>query len=458
MDQKYKELRRNTIIIGIANLGTKAIHFLLAPFYSYWLTVGQYGDMDIVTSTVLLLTPVVCLDIYDATFRFASDKKYDKQTILSVSLVFTIPCMILSLLVALLSGLIYRNMLLSLSCIYLSLNVFESVLQQYERGRNRLIVFATSGILDSICLLLFNGLFLIALRMQLMGWLISVILAKTIACAFLAYKSKCLCLFSFSSVSYNAIKDMLRFCIPLLPNTMMWWIMNLSDRYMLKIFVGAAATGLYSVANKIPNILSIFENVFYQSWQTSTITNLERNDRDKFYSDVFNNYLKLLAVGVIVLLSFSKELTWLMFSNNFKESWVAIAPLIIGVLVHALSTNIGALYVAFKHTKGTFFTSLAGAITNIVLNMFFIPRYGIIAAAFTTLTGYIVTLGARWIDIRKYVKLNVYFHNVLFYLFMLIIQTVLFYTSGVYALCFRILIAIILVIKDHKLVLNLLRR
>lgn len=458
MEQKYRELRRNTLIIGIANLGSKAIHFILAPIFSYWLTVEQYGDMDIITSTILLLTPAVCLDIYDATFRFASDDQYDNGTVMTVSLLFSVPCFLMSAVVALVSLVVYKNFILPLSCVYLSLNLLECVLQQFERGRNKLDIFAFSGILDSVCLLLFNGVFLIGMRLQLTGWIISVIIAKFITCGFLIYKTKCFRLFSLSKVNKDAIRDMVRFCVPLLPNTMMWWIMNLSDRYMLKFFVGAAAAGLYSVANKIPNILSIFENVFYQSWQTSTIRYLNRSDRDEFYSDVFNNYLRVLAVGAVVLLSFSKELTWMLFSNNFKGAWGAIAPLVIGVLVHALSTNIGALYVAFKRTKGTFFTSLAGAVTNIILNIVFIPKFGIIAAAFTTLAGYIVTFVARWTDIRRFVKLNAYKKNVVVYILVLVVQTSLFYVSSTLAFGLRIIIALLLVIKDYKLLFGLLRR
>ena len=457
MDNKYKELRRNTLIIGVANLGSKAISFILAPLYSYWITVEQYGDMDLIISTVLLLTPVVCLDIYDATFRFASDSKYDNRTVLSVSLLFSFPCVALCAVISVVSALILGNHLLAFSSIYLALNLIESAVQQYERGRNHLVIFAISGITDSVVLLLFNLVFLIGLRMQITGWIISVILAKLIACGFLMVKSDCIRTFSLSSVRKDAVTDMLRFCIPLLPNTMMWWIMNLSDRYMIKIFVGAAATGLYSVANKIPNILSIFENVFYQSWQTSTIINLDRSDREEFYSDVFNKYLGILAIGVISLLAFSKELTWLLFDDKFRDAWPAIAPLIIGVMVHALSTNIGALYVAFKQTKGAFRTSLIGAITNIILNLLFIPRFGMVAAAYTTLIGYMVTFGSRWIDIRKYVKLSIR-KSAIFYMAVLLLQTFLFYYPLKYGFYIRIAIAMVMVIRDYKLILGLVRR
>lgn len=74
MDSNYKELRRNTIIIAIANMGSKLIMFILAPLYSYYMNTAEYGTMDLISTTVGLLVPVLCLDIYEATFRFSSDK------------------------------------------------------------------------------------------------------------------------------------------------------------------------------------------------------------------------------------------------------------------------------------------------------------------------------------------------------------------------------------------------
>ena len=69
MNNSYKELRRNTLTIAIANLGSKIIAFLLAPLYSYYMTTSQYGTMDLINSSIGLILPFVCVDIFEATFR-----------------------------------------------------------------------------------------------------------------------------------------------------------------------------------------------------------------------------------------------------------------------------------------------------------------------------------------------------------------------------------------------------
>ena len=73
-DKRIAELKINTIIIAIANFGSKAITFILAPLYSYYLTVEEYGQMDLITTMISLIVPIVCLDIYEATFRFAGNR------------------------------------------------------------------------------------------------------------------------------------------------------------------------------------------------------------------------------------------------------------------------------------------------------------------------------------------------------------------------------------------------
>ena len=82
----YSELRRNTLIIAIANLGSKAIGFIIAPLYSYYLTTAEYGTADLIATTVSLLLPFICFDIFEACFRYSSDDNYDHSVVFSSSI------------------------------------------------------------------------------------------------------------------------------------------------------------------------------------------------------------------------------------------------------------------------------------------------------------------------------------------------------------------------------------
>ena len=80
---------------------------------------------------------------------------------------------------------------------------------------------------------------------------------------------------------------MLTYCVPLIPTAVFWWIMGVSDRYLVKWFVGSDANGIYAVAYKIPTILTILATVFMDAWQLSAIAESgDRRAQARFYARV----------------------------------------------------------------------------------------------------------------------------------------------------------------------------
>lgn len=458
LEQKYNELKQNTIIIGISNIGSKAISFILAPLYSYYLSTSQYGMMDLIITTAGLVMPLLCLDIYEATFRFASDKKYDVREVFSssISLSFLMSIFVI-VVIAILNIVSSVPAAISFSILLAVADVNYQVLSQFARGQNQMKVFALSGVINSVLLLVLNLLFLVFLRYGLIGWMIAYIAGKVVACIYVARVAKIRSFFSIKSISKTYYKEAMKYALPLLPNTMMWWVMNASDRYMIAAFLGTAANGIYAVANKMPSLLSVFENVFYQAWQTSSINALEDKNRDNFYSGVFKNYFSVLAIGVLGLLLILKPITIQLFAHGYESAWRCTAILVVAVMFHALGGNLGTFYGTFKSTKGALITSIIGALTNIILNFLLIPHLGIIAAATTTLIGYIVVLIYRWWDVKKFVKLTISHVFVSFWMGLIVMQFALYYVDGIGSYIVRAVIVLVALYFNKDLALKILK-
>ena len=159
-EKSYLELKKNTIIIAISNLGSKAISFILAPLYSYYMTTAEYGTMDLITTTVGLLIPFFCIDIFEASFRFANDKKYDDRIVLSTSLfVGIVENVIIWTAVAVISLVFKISWIVIICVLSATLDVFYQILAQFARGKGRMKLFAVSGIINSVILLFFFILF-----------------------------------------------------------------------------------------------------------------------------------------------------------------------------------------------------------------------------------------------------------------------------------------------------------
>ena len=268
------------------------------------------------------------------------------------------------------------------------------------------------------------------------------------------------CLYNISNcyVERAYVNQFLKFCIPLMPTATMWWIMNLSDRYMLAYFIGTAATGIYAVSNKIPSLLSVFETIFYQAWMTTAISTKDNSNRDEIYSNVFNNYLVILLIGVLGILLIGKPFVIILFENSYNNAYLYIPILIMGVVIHALNGNLGSLYSVFKNTKGALYSTAIGALTNVVLNCIFIPYIGIMGAAITTLIGYIVTLVYRWIDTKKFVSIVLEKKQIFLMTLIVILQAVLYYIPGTASYIIRTIIVLSVLWKYRKVLLSVLKK
>ena len=268
-------------------------------------------------------------------------------------------------------------------------------------------------------------------------------------------KKKAYTYISFNEIETETLKQLLRFCLPLMPTTIMWWVMNVSDRYVISFFLGTAATGIYAVACKIPSLLSLVENVFYQAWQISAISMGNNKNRDKEYSRFFLTYFKTLVIGNIGLLVIIKPMLFVLFEKSYTEAWVYIAPLITAIVFHALSGFLGSFYIVFKETKGALMTTMAGAFVNIFLNIVLIPKFGIFAATITTILGYMITIILRIKDTKKYVNLVIDKKVIIVYICILIIQTILYYIQGIFSYFIRIIIMLAIIYFNRDLIKRL---
>ncbi len=456
--ERYKELKKNTIIIAVSNIGSKAMIFLLAPLYSFFLSPEAYGISDIITASIGLFVPFICLDIYEATFRYANDETYDKRNVVCTSLWISFPGLLVCILTAVIAA-VFGKWEIAITSSFVALTAINMILSQFLRGLKEIKVFGLSGIINAIALSVASIVLVVCLKLGFKGWALAYFTGLLCSCVYLTIKSGVLGFLTVDNISKKYAADFLCYCIPLIPTAAMWWIMNASDRYIIGMTLGAGAAGIYAVSNKIPAILSAFERVFYQAWQTTSIeTSKEKEKAGAIYSEVFNNYFVFLSVGVLGLLVIGKQMIIALFDKAYHNAWTCLAILIVSVMVHALAGNVGTLYSTYKYTKGAFYSSLSGSVTNICLNLFFIPRFGIMGAAVATLIGYLVTFIYRVIDVRKLITLKYDKKKLFLYTALIVFQVVFFYTDGLPAFLIRLIIFLGAMISSRKLLFRIIAK
>ncbi len=414
---KYKKLAFNTLIFGIGSFGSKILVILLTRLYTKDIDPGNMGIKSNLETIALLLQPVFTFALQEYLIRFGIDKNYDKRAVFTTSAAMTTFGMVAVILIV--PGLRFIRIFSFISgfslilAVYICTSSLRMLCAQFVRARDMVKLFSLDGILATLTLFIFNVIFISGLKMGVKGFFLSVILSDLLSAVFLFLVADLRKFLGRKYFSLKLVFEIMKFSLPLIPTIVMWTITSLSDRIFLsymrssKVDLGNDATGLYDVANKIPNLISMVSTIFFQAWNMSAIAENDSADRSKFYERVYSAYEALLFIAAAGLMLLTKPVTsFLANSENYEvysTVYLYTPVLIIAAIFTALNQFLGGIYSATKHTKNSFWTSLAACGVNLLLNYVMIPVIGIQGAAIATFLSYYLCFWARIIDARYYV-------------------------------------------------------
>lgn len=412
MESKYKYLGKNTILFAISSFGTKILSFLLVPFYTSVLTTTEYGTADLITTTGTLMMYVLTINISSSVLRFTLDKRDNGRKTLSFG--FRTICMG-SLVCTALLVITYCSSFTSWPAyyfLYILLYFFSMALYElmsnYLRAIDKVKQVAIAGVLSSLVIILSNILFLLVLKTGLIGYLFSMIVGPLLASFYCMIVSR-EPIKTYFLVECEPIlkKEMLAYCIPLIFNNIALWINAFLDRYFVTYFCGVSENGIYSVASKIPTILSTFYGVFASAWVLSAIKEFDPEDKDGFFSKTYNTYGALMTTACSGIILFNVPLAHFLYSNDFFAAWKYSSVLLLSVMFNTLTVFQGSIYSAAKKTKAIATTTIISAIVNTVLNAILIPMIGALGAAIATAFAYFTMWLARYISSKKFITMKI---------------------------------------------------
>lgn len=405
----YKKLGKNVVLLTIGNFASKVLTFLLVPFYTAILTTAEYGTADLITTTVNLILPFFTILVYESVMRFSLDNGCDRSQVFSIGFYITlIGCLVLvgcSPLLLLIDKL--KDYIVLFVLYYVTMSFYNLVLQ-FTKGIEKVHIYSLAGIINTIIYLLCNIIFLLLLDMRIEGYLLAAIIGHSVSAvfAFLAVKGYRYIL-PVNRLNKVQRKEMLRYSLPMVPNAVSWWVSNSSDKYILTFFWGVAASGVYSVAYKIPSILTIFVSIFISAWQISAVEDFGSEESKNFYEDTYSKYELMIYLIASCLIAITKPLSRILFAKEFFVAWKYVPILIYAFIFNSLASFLGSIYTSAKKTKMLFYSTIIGAVFNIVFNIILIPIIREFGAAIATAASYIVVWLIRIIGSNKFFPIKV---------------------------------------------------
>lgn len=419
-----KVLLNNTITFGIGILASKIIMLLLLPMYTENLSQGQLGVGEIVVSTASLLLPFATISIQSALLRFSMGKENAKSDILKITLLVSlVGCtgvygilLILDIKSSINEWKTYLYFLLLAQALFQTFSV-------YVKAIGKSMLFSLGSIFYTCSLMIYSILLIKIYHRGISGYIEALILAHITGALFFLFFAKIYQQVDKSRINWSLLKSMIIFSAPLVINSVSWWISNFCDRYVLEYFISAGAVGIYSVAAKIPALISSISSVFMQAWTLSAIREYEKGNNKEFYSSVFELYSCIVFLTGAIIIAMIKPFMMFFVGKDFVSSWEYIPVLLIGAIFSGISSFFGNIYTAAKRNTGVMITTLAGAGINILLNLVLIPKLGIHGAVTATMLSYFLIALFRMIDSKKYLNFRIKYQKLCLAITIISIET-----------------------------------
>ena len=448
---------KNLATIFVGSIATKLVAFFLVPLYTSILSNDEYGSVDLTITTASLVLPLFTGVIFEALLRFSLDDKQNKKIVFSAAIYIDIIGIFVFLIFSPLA-LIYPPLgayYLYFVLYFISIVINDTVLY-FARGLNRIKEYTFASILQTTLLCVFNIIFLVVFKWGITGYFISYIMSSFFASVFLWFILRMYSyIISPKNISKQTAKEMLSYSLPMIPNTISWWVSNSSDRFFIIEMCSVAANGIYAVAYKIPTIISLGTSIFNTAWQITAVEDYNNNESKKNFSKMCFDYYSIVFISGSCVVFFTRILSKILFKHSFFDAWIYVPILVVAACFHSFSTFIGSVFTTIKKTKYMSYTTIVGAVTNIILNFVLIKFLGPIGAAIATLISYMVVYIFRFYFAQKiyYYKIDV-INDVLCTL-LILFQMIIVCLNLAYSYYFSAFIVFAIILFRRKSLKNL---
>lgn len=318
LSSRNKELAKNTALFGISSFASKVLVFLMVPLYTSVFTTEEYGISSLINITTALLMPLLTMCISDAVLRFCLDNDSNIKEVISYGVKLTLLGTIVAAMVAYPLNLVLK---LGIYAVFIPIqfatNSFYNLLQKMGRGVNKIKECAVAGVMQTFIVVGLNLLFLLVFELGILGYILSYIIAQLATAIYLAVK--CNLKSYIQKVNLRSNKKYLQYSAPLVPNNLSWWLIDSASSYIIKIFVGTAAVGIYSAAMRVPTIVTVISGIFIEAWLLSVIKVYDDADGKHYIAVGYRMYKSTMVFITLVLITLAQPLARILLRGDFLK-------------------------------------------------------------------------------------------------------------------------------------------
>lgn len=376
------------------------VGFISIPIITRLFSPGDYGDYVLVVATVSIFSALVgwiSMSIIRFYPVYERDGKLGEfygnvivSAIISVAIIGFIGSIILLLLKPYFSSCFYNLMWVGM--LVFILTSFFGVFQYFLRAKRQVGWYSGFSIWNNLTKLGFGLLLVLIFHFGVEGLLWGAVLSIAFALPFLFKKATEKVHVNYKALSGTIISKMAKYSFPLVIGNLAAWILSLSDRYLLEFFRNSQEVGIYSASYNVAEYsIMLIVSLFMFASGPISIQIWEKDGEEKsksFVSKVTRYYLIVCIPAVVGLSVLAKPIMSILTGKEYFIGYQIIPFIALGTFLFGLQQRFQAGFVYYKKTGFITFSIVTSGLLNLVLNFFFIPKYGYMAAALTTLVSY----------------------------------------------------------------------
>jgi O-antigen/teichoic acid export membrane protein len=392
----FGQLAGDSFVYGLLFALTRSLGIITFPIISRIFVPEDYGALDLIGVTAAIISSLVTLGISGAVFRYFYE--YDdigQITLISTSfwfqivITFLFVSLILFLATNQLSLWLFKSTnyvsAVRLSLITIPFAVIDNFLIDIFRLTRRkwaFLIFSLSGVLLTVLL---TVIFVVQLKMGINGALLSALVVSiSFGCVKLFYLRR----YIKGVIDCKILKKLLIFGLPLVLSPFLLWIMNSSNRYVMRYYTSLNAIGLFATSLKVASVVSILFAMLQYAWSPIAYSIFKEKSAPEIFARVLNVVAIVSTFTAMAFTIFAKDIIALLAPSAYLAAYATVGPLAFAVTVHTIfyMLSIGALI--GNQPKQYTYAYMIGAIASIILNIIFVPLWGGLGASIALFLSY----------------------------------------------------------------------
>jgi O-antigen/teichoic acid export membrane protein len=410
------QLSRHSVIYGVGGLTSRFLAVLMLPIYTSFISAGDYGRIELLMSAMAVAVVVIRGGANFGFIRFyylEKDPDYHRRLVRTVfwaqmaysTFALTL-CVVFASQLANVLGVAWHpghhlqgsgTSLVIATGVLLWVNVNYAQMTNLFRAEQRSVAFSIATLANIAITVSLTVILVVVYHEGPFGIIVGNLSGTLIVfAALLAYRREQLGL----QFDHRLLRNLNRFGFPLMGAALAMWVMNFGDRFMVNRLVPASdaitQVGQYSLANKVSQATVLLFTAFQMAWPAFAYSIEDEGAAKRAYSYVLT-YLMFIASWAAVGLSLFAP--WIVhFVGRNPSFWPAETA--VPALAYASVFVAGFIVVTIatgrqRRTQFNWVAATAAATFNFTLNLWLIPAYGMLGAAYATLAASILLMVLR---------------------------------------------------------------